>query len=145
PANPQIAEVEPQDFEHAQQILSDLLDCRALGDMVRCARAVARYAGAQDFLFVLTSRSGSAINSQYVIGCDPAFVQTYVARRWHTVDPFAIYAARGTQPLLGRELELRSRGQIDLRLAAEQFGFASVMAIPTRLSAELYGHLMIGS
>lgn len=134
-----------EDSEVAQQVLCELAESDGLGEVVDRARAIVRYTGAENFMFVLATREASITHLQYVVGCDSRLVQTYVGRRWHAVDPFAIYASRGTQALLGGDLQLRSRGQLDLRATADTMGFASAIAIPCRLSSNLYGYLMVGS
>ncbi len=135
----------PADADEAQALLCGLADATGLSDLLERSRAVVRFAGGEHFLFVLSTRESQVTHLHYLVGCDPQLVQFYVGRRWHAVDPFAIYASRGTQCLSASELELRSRGQIELRAAMAEAGFASAMAMPVRLSSTLYGYLMVGN
>jgi DNA-binding CsgD family transcriptional regulator len=135
----------PADADETQALLCSLADSSGLSDLLDRSRAVVRYAGGEQFLFVLAKRESHVTHLNYLIGCDPRLLQLYVGRRWHAVDPFAIYASRGTQCLSTSELELRSRGQVELRAAMAESGFASAMAIPVRLSSTLYGYLLVGN
>ena len=134
-----------EDPEDAQELLCSLSESSSVAEVIARARELVRYAGAENVLFVLATREGSLTSFEYLVGCNPAWVQTYVSRRWHAVDPFAIGASRATECMVGGDLELRSRGQLDLRAAADRLGFASAMAIPCRLSSHLYGYLLVGS
>jgi len=133
------------DADEAQALLCNLADSGGLSELLDRSRAVVRFAGGEHFLFALATRESHVTHLHFLIGCDPRLVQLYVGRRWHAVDPFAIYASRGTQCLSASELELRSRGQIELRAAMADAGFSSAMAIPVRLSSTLYGYLMVGN
>lgn len=133
------------DADEAHALLCGLAESTGVADLLERCRAVVRFAGGEQFLFVLATREAALTNLQFVIGCDPSFVQTYVGRRWHAIDPFAICASRSTQCLYAGALELRSRGQMDLRMAMVEAGFASAMSVPVRLSSSLYAFLIVGN
>jgi len=80
------------------------------------------------------------------IGCAPQFCQLYGARKWFMIDPYINYSRANSAVICGDELSLKSCGQQDMRKAAANFGFRSLVVVPSHSgSNERFGVLYLGS
>lgn len=83
---------------------------------------------------------------RFFIGCAPQFSQLYSHRKWFMVDPYIEYSRTNSAVVCDDHIPLRSRGQLDMRKAAADYGFKSLVVVPSHSgSLDRFGVLYLGS
>jgi DNA-binding CsgD family transcriptional regulator len=83
---------------------------------------------------------------RYLVGCNPAFMQFYIHRKWYMNDPFIAYAINHTVPASSSTFGDVSHGQRDFLASLHQHGFLDYLVAPARLAGSTrVGTFLVGS
>lgn len=138
--------------EHVCEIIDEIRNINDEWQLVKILRECICALGAESFVYTwflgdqaVPDHAGNE-NRRYLVGCDPAWTQLYIARKWFMNDPFVAYSKANAAPILGSQIQPITDGQRDLLRAAAEYGFRSAFVIPSHAGIINHmGMLYLGS
>ena len=138
-------EIDQTVIEAATTIRS-LPDAAAFDENVR---AIVQRCSGQSYVFITCANAPSGEEYlRFFVGCNPKWFHQYKSRHGYLNDPLLAHAKHCSLPLAGSTLARGplSTGQSNLLALAQQFGFKSLIALPSHgPGAQSIGLLCIGS
>lgn len=82
------------------------------GDLLVLARSIAITLGGGDFIFQWSQFSSAKagvfdlLDSRYLVGCRPSWLQQYIAKLWYMNDPVVQYARHNVEPIVTSRIHI---------------------------------------
>ncbi|MGF6766198.1 hypothetical protein P3T24_006544 [Paraburkholderia sp. GAS33] len=137
--------------EGAIGAIDRISDCQTEGELLQTVRSIVRCLGASQFVYQWLRFEGAsvddtdAVESRYLIGCRPSWMQQYVARLWFMNDPFVTYARTSVAPALSSGIHVH-RADHWLVTEGRSQGFNSGIVAPAHLRGSgLVGLLFVSN
>ncbi|HDR9756538.1 autoinducer binding domain-containing protein [Burkholderia vietnamiensis] len=89
-----------------------IAQCRTEGELLALARTVITAVGGGDFIFQWSRFSADKtgtfdfLDSRYLVGCRPSWLQQYLAKLWYMNDPVVQYARYNVEPTVTSRIHL---------------------------------------
>ena len=139
-------------IDHGDPIhaIGELAACRSEGQLLFKARAIVAALGGTQFVYQWlrfagdSAASGDAIETRYLAGCRPAWLQQYLARLWYMNDAWIVYARNNVAPAVTSQINLH-REDHWLRTEAKTHGFVSGIVLPAHINRGLIGVLQVSN
>lgn len=120
------------DMAGVLQVIDAIAQAKSEGGVVEAMKRGAELIGGRQSVFVSFIADDVTHESyRFLVGCEGAFCTLYRKMNWFVSDPAVMYAAHNTEPVLGSELVVRQQLHQDLLNVAREYGFTSVIAVPT--------------
>lgn len=118
-----------------------------VGAVVDLLKQATRLIGADVASFLSCIQDDEYRTCRFLLACDPAWFAEYDGRRWGTDDPWLQYCRTHAEPILARDIPVRTAAQADIVQLAEQFGFRSTVVVPVPVGSGLtrLGMLCLGA
>jgi DNA-binding CsgD family transcriptional regulator len=140
-----------QDNTNVMDAIASLTQCQTESEALTLTTTIVHQLGGTSFVYVTLLPPESPLSEEsyrYLIGCDPAWCNTYCKHMWMMNDPFLAYARTHSAPIVGSKIKRSTPGQHTMLNTASDYGFRSGLIVPTHTCMDAdkrLGLLYIGS
>lgn len=131
-----------------ETLLARIAHCRYEAEVLAITSRAVALLGGEAFVFTTLLQEdieAGRVSYRFMLGCNPAWGQMYVNRKWFMNDPMLDYARKSSAPRLLRDLAPGSESQRAILNTAAVSGFHQAMIVPAHSgAASRMGMLLVG-
>ena len=145
------SETERWDIAGTIGAIDRIANCRSEGEVLVLVSSIVRSLGAMQFICQwltfepVSSPDADALESRYLVGCRPSWVQRHIAKLWYMNDPLVSYARSNAVPALSSQINLRRKDHWLVTEARSQGSLNGLVAPAHLPGSDLMGLLYVSN